>query len=828
MTKLTPAMQQFMDIKKQYPDSIVLFRMGDFYETFFDDAKQVSKILAITLTDRGGEIPTPLAGIPYHALEKYLKQLVESQKKIVIVEQLENPKFAKGVVKRGVTRVITPGTVIEDAVLTSNTNNFLACVYINKSEPKILYYAYCDISTGAFFCAKTQTPVEQVLGRIKPAEVITSTDMQQQITGYAVQTLSTYFFVEQKCAMVVNSQFAQHSLCSGITIVCGALLSFIADTQPQALTHIKSLTVEQANEFVQLDESTIRNLELHKSATSSQTLLQTLDKTKTVCGSRLLKQWLLKPLTNELQILQRQSAVQECTQQQILLTELEQIFSHMNDIERIIAKVSYRQANPKDILALKQTLRLAKEVHQLTRVCSNALLLKPIDHIQPVIEFIDQTIKDDCPASIKEGGVIKRGYNSQLDEYWNIKEHITDILLSIEKKEIELTQIPTLKIKYNKIIGYYIEISNRYESNVPQRYQKRQSTASSHKYTIPELSELEQKILHSQEKIEQLESELFEQICATISQYATQIQQTAQQLATLDCICSLARVALKYNYCKPQIHAGYDLLINQGRHPVVEVTQPQFIPNDCTLVEQERVMILTGPNMAGKSTYMRQIALITLLAHVGSFVPAQSASIPLIDSLFTRVGSSDAVALGQSTFMVEMTQTAYILEHATNKSLVILDEIGSSTSTYDGIALAWSVAQELAQKKCKTIFATHFHILTKLATIPGITNYRVAVKEENETITFLHQVVKGGTDKSYGLFVAKLAGIPQKVLDVAKKVQYMLETTDSQQSKISVQKIDDKYTKIIQHTLIQDKMQTQTNDNKQNNSDDLGEIHKND
>ncbi len=808
--KLTPAMRQFMETKEEYPDAILLFRMGDFYECFYDDAIEVSQILGITLTSRGkDETKTPLAGIPYHSLDKYLKQLVDSGKKIAICEQLEDPKKAKGVVKRGVVRVVTPGTVVEESVLHDKSNNYLVSLFIDGSQ---FGFACCDISTGEFLTAEFDSvkDVLSELARFSPREILVPTNFaQEDIIRYAkrqhivVHKIQSYYYFLPKSEKIVCAQFQSESIAQlGLSqmelALCasGSLLQYITQTQKKELSYIHTLTKFSKSRYMQLPLTTIQNLELLHTIsqrTKQRTLLSVIDKTKTSMGSRLLKNWLLRPLLQREDIMKRYVAVESFCENQIVLEELQGYLKEISDIERLVSRISYGQANGRDINTLKQTLSLLAPICSvIDPILSDSPLLQELvsfPQIQHIIDDIDKGLKDECPVSIREGGFIKKGYHAQLDELWDLKENATTILAKIEQDEIQKTGIPTLKIKYNRVFGYFLEVTNRFKDKIPNHYIRKQSTVNSERFITEELKELEQKILFAQDKIHQLEYTLFQQITEKILSQTKVLHEIAQKIAQLDCLSSFSLTSIEQNYVQPQIHDGFEIHITQSRHPVVESTESQFIANDCTLTDSERMMIITGPNMAGKSTYMRQIALITILAQIGCFVPAKSARIGIVDTIFTRVGSYDDVSQGQSTFMVEMSETAYILQQATPQSLIIFDEIGSGTSTYDGVAIAWAVALDLAKRiKAKTLFATHYHVLTKLEEEQGVVNYNVAVVEKDEHITFLRKIVRGKTDKSYGIFVAKLAGVPQQVVENAKKIQLQLENEDILQKHVVVEK----------------------------------------
>lgn len=807
--KLTPAMQQYASTKEQYPDAIILFRMGDFYECFYEDAKIVSQILGITLTARGkDETRAPLAGIPYHSLDKYLKQLVESGHKIAICEQLEDPKLAKGVVKRGVVRVITPGTVVESSVLTEKSNNYIASLFADGGS---FGFACCDISTGEFLTcefANIDTTLTE-LARFAPSEIVLSASLSlQKVEEFAksnhiyLAKVTDYFFFYTKAADTIKKHFGISDI-SGLgftdqelaVCACGALLTYLRDSSKIDISYIKTIRQHNTSAYLALDAQTIRNLELVKNirdGSKNGTLLQVLDKTVTSAGGRLLKQWLLHPL-NDLQLIRaRLTALDTLIEDQTTMNELRTHLSHLCDLERLLSRISFGLANPRDLVTLKQTLQLLPVISDVAaNLAQSPILAKNTQFadLSELTNLIDRAIRDEPPLSVREGHFIKRGYNAELDELHHISTNAKDVLSKIEADEIAKTGIPNIKISYNRVFGYYLEVTNKYKDKIPNHYVRKQSTVNGERFVTPELTELEVKIVGAQEKINDIEFRLFGSLCEHIKLQTTLLQDIAQKFATLDCLCSLAHISAQYRYNKPTISDGFTLSITDGRHPVIEQTQRDFIPNDCLLSQDERVMIITGPNMAGKSTFMRQVALITLLAHVGCFIPAKDATISVVDRIFSRVGALDDISKGQSTFMVEMSETANILHNATSKSLLILDEIGAGTSTYDGISIAWAVAIDIVRRvRAKTLFSTHYHVLTKLEEEPGVYNAHSSVLEANDHITFLRKMVRGGTDKSYGIHVAKLAGIPTQVIEEARKIQIKLESDDELNNKIIVEK----------------------------------------
>jgi DNA mismatch repair protein MutS len=798
MVILTPGMQQYMKVKNEHPDCLILFRMGDFYETFFEDAKVVARELEITLTSRGkGESRAPLAGIPYHALDPYLAKLIKKGYKVGIVEQIEDPRFAKGLVKRDLIRIVTPGTVVESMILDNKNNNYLLSFFKDKEDFGI---SFCDISTGEF--KTTQLSKNQFINelrRIGPAEIIFPMSLEEselievlKKLKFMITPYDDRFFYNEKALATLKDHFNVLSLdCFGVTSEIlqnssGALLSYIKETQKNKMEHINSLKPYRLDDSMFLDSATIRNLELLKNLISGAedfTLLSVLDKTVTPMGKRLIRKWVVSPLTNKESINKRLDSVDELKKSIMLRSELKILLDNVYDIERLIGRVAYGNANPKDLLSLKISLRsLPKLKNYLLQVVSDKLkILLDIPDLIPACEIIERSIKEDPNTVIHEGNVIKKGYNRELDELRSMASNIKDYLVELEEKEKERTGIKSLKIRYNKVFGYFIEVTKSNLHLVPKDYIRRQTQVNGERFVTEDLKEKESKILGAQERIYELESSLFIGILSELKKYIKDIQHTSMKLADLDCLVSFAEVAHNNNYCKPILNDEGVLEITDGRHPVVEsFCEISFIPNSCSLNNEERTMIITGPNMVGKSTYLRQIAIICLMAQMGSFVPATSASLPVIDRVFSRIGAYDDLVHSQSTFMVEMNETSNILNNATEKSLVLLDEIGRGTSTFDGVSLAWAITEFLNNKlKAKTLFATHYHHLNKMAELfKGINNYNMAVEETQDRIIFLRKVVKGGTDKSYGIQVAKLAGLPSEVIDTAKKVMKQIEMED--------------------------------------------------
>ncbi len=809
--KLTPAMQQFVDFKSQYPDCLLLFRMGDFYETFFEDAQIASKVLDITLTKRGYQngTPIPLAGIPYHALEPYLTKLIRAGIKVAICEQVEDPKKAKGVVKRDVVRVVTPGTIMESHILSEKNNNYIAAIYIGKK----IGLAIADLSTSEFICTETDhNMLINEIQRFNPAEILFPESLKdhkfiQHLNKlkFYINFYSEYSFFHPAAYKTLINHFKTLSLESfdiedkhEITSSAGALLNYLKDTQKTQLDSINKIKYFSNNEFAIVDATTLRNLEIIKNirdGSSLFTLLDVLDKTRTPMGGRLLKKWLSRPLLKKQDIDKRLNAIEELSSSTILHSDIISVLSKIKDIERLITRINYGNSNARDLLALRQSLVYIPQIKSLLTNRESDLLkqISSISNLNQITELLEKSIRDDPPLSIREGNMIKSNYNSELDELHDISKNGKLYLKNLEEKERSRTGIKSLKIKFNRVFGYFIEITKSNINLVPQDYVRKQTMANCERYITDELKKQEEKILGAEDKINLLEYDLLQQIIKKVTEQTKVIQNIAKNIAILDVLSSFVEVALTNNYCKPDVHDGYDLVLEESRHPVIEQIEKNYIPNDISITQSNRTMIITGPNMSGKSSLMRQVALITLMAQIGSYVPAKKAKISLVDRIFTRVGAHDDLTHGQSTFMVEMNETALIINNATDKSLIILDEIGRGTSTFDGVSIAWSVAEYFNnQTKAKTMFATHYHVLTKLDKYEGVVNYNIAVKESNEEIIFLHKLIKGGTDKSYGIHVAKIAGMPPDVINKAKEIQLLLEQEDEMQDKIVIEKVKKK------------------------------------
>ncbi|MBT7440046.1 DNA mismatch repair protein MutS [archaeon] len=796
---LTPAMQQFMEIKNKYKDCIVFFRMGDFYETFYDDAKIVSKALDITLTKRrmkNSNKGIPLAGIPYHALDTYLAKMVNQGFKVVIVEQLEDPKKAKGVVKRGVVRIVTPGTVIEENMLTKN-NNFIASVFIGEK----IGLSFVDISTGEFVV--TEISENNLLDELKkksPNEVLFPTSyenseihhhlkdqyyitLRSDVDYYienAKENLKNKFKVESLDGFgLKNKEFAISS--------CGAMISYLNETQRNSLDHLNTIKFFSTKDFMLLDNTTIKNLELINKENS---LLNVLDNTMTSMGSRMLKQFILNPLIKKEKIELRLLAVEELKNKPFILEDLRDLLKNIADLERLISRINYGNANPRDLLQLQGSLELVPRFIKILNETESGLLgkLSELKVLREVTSLIDESIIDEPPAIITEGNFIKDLYNEELDRYREISRNAKSILREIEEKERIETGIKSLKIRYNRIFGYFIDVTKTNLSLIPSHYIKKQTLVNSERFITDELKELEDQILHATENIVKIEQELYGEIIEKIKKFTKDIQENANKLALLDVICNFTKISIMNNYVKPMIFENYKLKLVECRHPIVEKLT-DFIPNDLSINVENRMMIITGPNMAGKSIFMKQIALNIIMAQIGCYVPCDFAEVSIVDKVFSRTGASDDITTGQSTFMVEMTQAAYILNNATENSFIILDEIGRGTSTYDGVAIAWAVVEHITKKiQCKTLFATHYHVLNNLEKeISGIKNYNIAVEESKDNIIFLRKIIEGGTDKSYGIHVAKIAGMPKEVIQKSKEIQFKLEKDDEISEKIIVE-----------------------------------------
>jgi len=804
MATPTPMMRQYLEIKSQYPDAILFFRLGDFYEMFLDDAVTAARILDITLTSRNknSDDEVPLCGVPYHSAQPYIAKLVASGHKVAVCEQVEDPKSVKGIVKRDVVRVVTPGMVLESDMLTPDENNFLMVLAHCDSAYGV---AIVDISTGEFRVTSVESPAD--LGREidgnQPREIVLcecdEEVLRDQLAGHfqerMVNVLPEWVFEGEDAQQRLYRFFQCDSLdafgCQQLpAAICaaGAALYYVEETQKNTVEHIRTLKTYHVQDFMVLDEATRRNLELTATLIDGKrhgSLLGALDRTVTAMGGRKLRQWINQPLIDCQAIVQRHELVSELVDAPLLRDELGQCLDDVYDLERLSARISMASANAKDLVALRHSLeQLPAIIAQASELQSTmgTTLAGEIDPLDDVLRLISASIADNPPFVLREGGLIRDGYHEELDELRLISREGKSWIIGLEKKEREQTGINTLKVRFNKVFGYYIDVPKTQISKVPESYERKQTLANSERYFTPELKEYEDKVLGAEERLVALEYELFQQIRSQVAALGARIQQTAEALAQLDVMVCFAAVAHERNYVQPVMDQGTALTIEEGRHPVIESMNlgERFIPNDVQLdTETDQLLIITGPNMAGKSTFMRQVALITLMAQVGSLVPAKSAHIGVVDRIFTRVGASDNLARGQSTFMVEMSETANILNHATSRSLIILDEIGRGTSTFDGVSIAWAVAEYLHdndQVAAKTLFATHYHELTDLAlTRERIANFNIAVREWNDQIVFLRKIVAGGASHSYGIQVARLAGLPDAVIGRAKEVLANLE-----------------------------------------------------
>lgn len=808
MAELTPMMQQYMDTKSQYPDCILFYRLGDFYEMFFEDAVTASRELEITLTGKscGLEERAPMCGVPYHAVDNYLNKLVSKGYKVAICEQMEDPKQTKGLVRRDVVRIVTPGTNLAAQALDETKNNYLMCIVYIADRYGL---SIADVTTGDYFVTELPDSAKLIdeLYKFMPSEIICNEsfymsgmdldDLRNRL-GIAVYSLDSWYFDDAICRKKLLEHFHVSSFAGlglgdydcGI-ISAGALLQYLLETQKNNLSHLTHITPYVTGKYMMLDSSTRRNLELTETLREKQkrgSLLWVLDKTKTAMGARTLRKYVEQPLIEKAEIQKRLDAVEELKNEAISREEIREYMAPIYDMERLITRITYGSANPRDLTAFRSSLEMLPPIHYILEEMQSPLLAgirEDMDTLEELCTLIKEAIIDDPPLAMKEGGIIRDGYNEEADVLRHAKSDGKDWLAKLEEEEREKTGIKNLKIKYNKVFGYYLEVTNSYKNMVPDYYSRKQTLANAERYITPELKELEDTILGAEDKLYALEYELYSAVRNRIAGEVERIQKTAKAVAELDVFTSLALVAERSNYVRPNINEKGIIHIKDGRHPVVErmIPNDMFISNDTYLDDKkQRISIITGPNMAGKSTYMRQAALIVLMAQLGSFVPASSADIGLVDRIFTRVGASDDLASGQSTFMVEMTEVANILRNATSRSLLILDEIGRGTSTFDGLSIAWAVVEYISDSHllgAKTLFATHYHELTELeGKIENVNNYCIAVKEKGEDIVFLRKIVKGGADKSYGIQVAKLAGVPDTVIDRAKEIVEELSNED--------------------------------------------------
>ena len=810
MAEYSPMMQKYLETKEEYKDCILFYRLGDFYEMFFDEAILVARELEITLTgkDCGQAERAPMAGIPHHAAEMYISKLVAKGYKVAICEQLEDPKTTKGIVKRGVIRVVTPGTLVESNMLEERKNNYIMSIYKTG-----IYFgiSICDISTGEFYSAEIKDnnnfPILlDEIARYTPSELVINSMMancldemnkiKERFENVYITKFNDKFFSEElnninlRFNVVDNNERKIENLAEKKLALSSinALVQYIEDTQKTSLDHINKITIYNLSKYMALDINARRNLEITekmRDKSKKGTLLWVLDKTSTSMGGRLLRRWLNDPLVDVDEINRRLNAVKELKDDIILRGEVIENLKKVYDIERLAGKMAYGNANARDMVPLKNSLFKLPEVKQILKNCKSDLLkglYEKLDELQDIYQLIEKSIVEDPPMTIKDGGIIKLGYDEEIDKLKTAQTEGKTWLVQLEAEEKEKTGIKNLKIGFNKVFGYFIEVTKSYLDQVPDRFIRKQTLTNAERYITEDLKNLENQILGAEEKVINLEYNAFVEIREEISKNVTRLQTTSEVISSLDVLTSFAQVAEDFNYCMPVVDSSGTIDIKNGRHPVIEkiLGEGVFVENDTFLDKGDnRLSIITGPNMAGKSTYMRQVALITLMAQCGSFVPAESANIGVVDKIFTRVGASDDLSMGQSTFMVEMMEVATILKEATPNSLVILDEIGRGTSTYDGLSIAWAVAEYIADKqKCgaKTLFATHYHELTELENkIEGIKNYSIAVKEKGEDIIFLRKIVRGGTDESYGIHVARLAGVPKVVTQKANEILRSLE-----------------------------------------------------
>ena len=808
MAGLSPMMAQYMETKKQYQDCILFYRLGDFYEMFFDDALTASRELEITLTGKecGLEERAPMCGVPYHAVDSYLSRLVQKGYKVAIAEQMEDPKQAKGLVKREVIRVVTPGTITSSQALDETKNNYLmAIVYLGDK----MGVSVADITTGDFLVTEvgSERSLFDEINKFSPAEIIyndafamsgISLDEMRDRYHFAVSAVDSHYFQDESCRKVLKEHFKVNGLeglglgdyDSGV-IAAGAVLQYLYETQKTTMDHLTSIVPYSTGNYMVLDSSTRRNLELLETMREKQkrgSLLWVLDKTRTAMGARLLRTWIEQPLIHKEEILERQKAIEELNMNYISREELREYLNPVYDLERLIGRISYKSANPRDLLAFRNSIAMVPYMKQLLQefTCANLKALEEeMDPLEDLNDLISRAIAEEPPVTVREGGIIRDGFHEEADRLRHAKTEGKTWLAELEARERDKTGIKNLKVKYNKVFGYYFEVTNSFKDLVPDYFIRKQTLTNAERYTTDELKELEDVILGAEDKLFSLEYELFCQVRDAVGAQVVRIQKTARAIAETDVYASLSTVATRNDYVKPSINEKGVIQIKAGRHPVVEkmMRDDLFVSNDTYLDNgKNRISIITGPNMAGKSTYMRQTALIVLMAQIGSFVPASQANIGICDRIFTRVGASDDLASGQSTFMVEMTEVANILRNATRNSLLILDEIGRGTSTFDGLSIAWAVVEHIGNTRllgAKTLFATHYHELTELeGLMSGVNNYCIAVKEQGDDIVFLRKIVKGGADKSYGIQVAKLAGVPDTVINRAKELVEQLVDTD--------------------------------------------------
>ncbi len=795
----TPLMKQYNAIKVKYPGALLLFRVGDFYETFGEDAIKASKVLDIVLTKRGSGSASEieLAGFPHHALDNYLPKLVRAGYRVAICDQLEDPRFVKGIVKRGVTELVTPGVSFNDNVLEKKQNNFLASIHAGKN---LLGIAFLDISTGEFYAAEgSETYVNKLIQSFSPAEIIFSKTHREKFESqfgeeYATFALDEWVFASDYTYEKLINQFKTANLKGfGIDgkaeaiVAAGSILHYLEATEHKETHHISSISRIDEDKYVWLDKFTIRNLEIVNSQQEGGVpLIQILDKTITAMGSRQLRKWMILPLKERSAVQERLDVVETFYHEQELLEKIVEQLTHIADLERLISKVAVGRINPREMIQMKRSLQAALPIKDLLLGQTSVSLNKLGDQLERcdfLLDKIEKELKEDAPMLVHQGGIIKKGVNEELDELRSIAYSGKDYLLKIQKREIEKTGITSLKISYNKVFGYYLEVSNTHKDKVPTEWIRKQTLVNAERYITEELKTYEEKILHAEEKLTIIEQKLFRDLVITANDFISQIQQNAKVIAVLDCLLSFAMVAKLNRYSKPEVNDTIIIDIKEGRHPVIEKQLPigeNYIPNDIYLDnESQQILIITGPNMAGKSALLRQTALIVLMAQIGSFVPAEAAKIGMVDKVFTRVGASDNLSRGESTFMVEMTETASILNNLSNRSLILMDEIGRGTSTYDGVSIAWAIVEYLhnhKEFKPKTLFATHYHELNQLAEdLVRVKNFNVSVKETGEKIIFMRKLKEGGSEHSFGIHVAQLAGMPNKIVIRANEILRFLE-----------------------------------------------------
>ncbi len=808
MAEMTPMMQKYLETKKEYPDCILFYRLGDFYEMFFEDAKTASQELEITLTGKncGLEERAPMCGVPFHAVESYLNKLVAKGYKVAICEQVEDPKMAKGLVKREVVRIVTPGTNLDAQALDESKNNYIMCIVYMADRYGV---SIADVTTGDYYVTEldAERKLLDEIHKFMPSEIIcneafymTGLDFEElkHRLNIAIYALDSWYFSDETAKNTLISHFKISDI-QGLglsdyesgTIAAGALLKYLYETQKNNLGNMTSLQLYSSGKYMLIDSSTRRNLELVETMREKQkrgSLLWVLDKTKTAMGARMLRNYVEQPLIEKEEIVRRLDAVEALKENAMTREEIREYLTPVYDLERLIGRVTYQTANPRDLIAFKSSLQMLPFIRTLLDEFDVSLLQElqeDLDPLEDIYALIDASIAEEPPISVRDGGILKEGYDEEIDRLRHAKTEGKSWLVELETKERERTGIKNLRIKYNKVFGYYLEVTNSYRDMVPEDYIRKQTLTNAERYITADLKELEDIILGAEDKLVALEYEIFKDIRDKIAAEVLRIQKTAKAVAGIDVFSSLALVAERNHYCRPSINEKGVIDIKNGRHPVVEkmINNDMFIANDTYLDnKKQRISIITGPNMAGKSTYMRQTALIVLMAQIGSFVPAESAKTGIVDRIFTRVGASDDLASGQSTFMVEMTEVANILRNATANSLLVLDEIGRGTSTFDGLSIAWAVVEHISNPKllgAKTLFATHYHELTELeGKLDNVNNYCIAVKEKGDDIVFLRKIVPGGADKSYGIQVAKIAGVPESVIARAKVIAGELSAHD--------------------------------------------------